>query len=262
MTRRMMGDSSGRVKRRLPLPMEALTLATPRALRRMTSSRRSAAAASACCSAESSASPSGCSSAFVPGKTSVPATVPVMPAAAARAAAEVSSVTVWRGARAETSPACMMMQPQSLSQATLTMSGLVKPVTSLMMEAPSFTAMRATSGWRVSMETIAPASARARITGITRLASSSGVTGVKPGRVDSPPTSMMSAPSSSSFMPQAMAASASQCSPPSEKESGVTLSTPIMRGRASESSCLPQRQIIWFSRSMGQPPPPNLLPRL
>ena len=92
------------------------------------------------------------------------------------------------------------------------------------------------------METIAPASARAATTGTTRRASSSGETGLKPGRVDSPPTSMMSAPWSSMSMPWAMAASASTYEPPSEKESGVTLRTPMTRGLVSETWCAPHRQ--------------------
>ena len=54
-----------------------------------------------------------------------------------------------------------------------------------------------------------------------------------PGRVDSPPTSTRSAPSASSARPCATAASASSQRPPSEKESGVTLTTPITSGRSS-----------------------------
>src|SRR5690606_31025648 len=73
--------------------------------------------------------------------------------------------------------------------------------------------------------------------------SSSGATASAPGRVDSPPMSRISAPSPASFNPCAMAASAVACSPPSENESGVTLTMPITRGRSSlrmrpaQSSC-------------------------
>ena len=144
----------------------------------------------------------------------------------------------------------MTTRPQSLSTATLTISGLVKPVTSFRIEAPSLAAMRATSGWRVSTDTMAPAAASSRMTGTTRRASSSGSTAVNPGRVDSPPTSMMSAPSSSSRKPHSMALSAVSWVPPSEKESGVTLSTPMMRGRASDSSWAPQRHVARSSRSI------------
>ena len=138
----------------------------------------------------------------------------------------------------------MMITPQSLPLTNSTMRGSVKPVTSLTMEAPTRTAAFATSTWRVSMETMAPFLASARTTGRTRRASSSGFTGVKPGRVDSPPTSMMSAPASSISRPWAMAVSASKCSPPSLKESGVTLRTPMMRGRSNLSSNLPQRHVL------------------
>ncbi len=55
-----------------------------------------------------------------------------------------------------------------------------------------------------------------------------------PGRVDSPPMSRMSAPWSSSSRPWAMAACGMRKRPPSEKESGVTLSTPMMRVRSPE----------------------------
>ena len=138
----------------------------------------------------------------------------------------------------------MMITPQVLVFTKSTILGSVNPVTSFTMEAPQRTAALATSTWRVSMETTAPSLASARTTGSTRRASSSGSTGVKPGRVDSPPTSMMSAPSSSILRPCSIAASASKCSPPSLNESGVTLRTPMMRGRSNRSSYLPQRQTL------------------
>src|SRR5688500_2244491 len=67
------------------------------------------------------------------------------------------------------------------------------------------------------------------ITGITRRSSSRSVTGSAPGRVDSPPMSSRSAPSNASRRPWLTAASRSRNAPPSENESGVTLSTPMMR---------------------------------
>ena len=57
-------------------------------------------------------------------------------------------------------------------------------------------------------------------------------TGAAPGRVDSPPTSMMSAPASSMASACAQRPRLPTC-PPSEKESGVTLSTPITYGPPS-----------------------------
>ena len=50
-----------------------------------------------------------------------------------------------------------------------------------------------------------------------------------------------------------MAAFSSRLSPPSEKESGVTLRMPMIRGRASEISWAPQCQVAKFSRSMTSP---------
>src|SRR6478752_1771773 len=112
-----------------------------------------------------------------------------------------------------------------------TMSGSARPPeTSLTMEAPASTAARATEARIVSTETTAPSAARAVTTG----RSSSSTDGRSaPGRVDSPPTSTMSAPAASTSRPCAMAASCSNHSPPSEKESGVTLTTPmtIVRSR-------------------------------
>ncbi len=145
---------------------------------------------------------------------------------------------------------CMTRQPRPVSVASCTMAGSVNPLTSLRIETPSRAHRRATSAWRVSTEMIADgASARMpRTTGTTRSASTLGETGVAPGRVDSPPTSMMSAPSSSISRPRRTARSTSSTPspssrlPPSEKESGVTLRMPMTRGRASDSSCLPQRQ--------------------
>jgi hypothetical protein len=109
------------------------------------------------------------------------------------------------------------------------------------MPAPAATAARITSGFEVSTE-IGSAHSRASlsITGITRLSSSSTGTSTAPGRVDSPPTSSRSAPSPASFNPCATAASTSACSPPSENESGVTLTMPMTRARSSGSLRPPQ----------------------
>ena len=161
-------------------------------------------------------------------------------------AGRLSSSTTWRRGACVPSPPwsqCMTTRPQSVSAATCTMAGSVKPVTSLMIDAPRRAQSCATSAWRVSTETTAPSATRPRTTGTMRSASSLGETGRWPGRVDSPPTSMMSAPSSSIWRPRWMAASGSRFLPPSENESGVTLRIPMMRGRARPISCLPQRQV-------------------
>src|SRR4051794_15618925 len=82
----------------------------------------------------------------------------------------------------------------------------------------------------VSTETTAPPAASSRITGTTRPSSSSTRGRVAPGRVDSPPMSSTSAPSESRWRPWTTAASGVAHRPPSEKESGVTFTTPINRG--------------------------------
>src|SRR4051812_25620352 len=68
---------------------------------------------------------------------------------------------------------------------------------------------------------------RRSTTGTTRSISTSTETGEAPGRVDSPPTSRTPAPSPASCKPWATAAPGSRNSPPSENESGVTLTTPM-----------------------------------
>src|SRR5215472_8437221 len=80
------------------------------------------------------------------------------------------------------------------------------------------------------------------ITGSTRRNSSSAPTTAEsvparaPGRVDSPPTSTISAPSSSRRSPCAIAASGEKCCPPSENESGVTFTIPTTAVRLPNSS--------------------------
>ncbi|MDC4227963.1 MAG: hypothetical protein MPW15_27965 [Candidatus Manganitrophus sp.] len=75
----------------------------------------------------------------------------------------------------------------------------MKPLTSLIIEAPASIARRATSDLVVSIEIggIASCFASRSTTGTTRRISSSTETGVAPGRVDSPPMSIRSAPSPS-----------------------------------------------------------------
>src|ERR1700754_442836 len=101
------------------------------------------------------------------------------------------------------------------------------------MPAPAPTAARITSGLEVSMDNgNVVAAARRSISGTTRRISPSTDTSPAPGRVDSPPMSSMSAPSSASVMACAYAASSVSCRPPSENESGVTLTMPTTRGRS------------------------------
>src|SRR5689334_14613319 len=77
------------------------------------------------------------------------------------------------------------------------------------------------------------------MTGTTRWISSSADTGSPPGRVDSPPTSMISAPSKIICSACATAASTETNCPPSLKLSGVTLRMPMMSVRSPMG-------ILWF----------------
>ena len=76
----------------------------------------------------------------------------------------------------------------------------------------------------------------ARSTGRSRASSSSTLTGAAPGRVDSAPMSMMSAPAASIACTASMARAGSEARPSAENESVVRLSTPItsVRGPSSE----------------------------
>src|SRR4051794_2756337 len=126
---------------------------------------------------------------------------------------------------------CIKTQPAPRSATSPAMSGdPLKAVTSLTIDAPAASAARATPALAVSIETQAPDPANGSTTGRTRRSSSASSTGSAPGRVDSPPTSTTSAPLSLSRNPCFTAASASRNSPPSEKESGVTFTTPIRSG--------------------------------
>src|SRR5690349_10812915 len=99
--------------------------------------------------------------------------------------------------------------------------------------APASSAARATSDFVVSMESgTETRRASASITGTTREISSSAETGAPPGRVDSPPTSMMSAPSEISRSAWANASSTEANRPPSLKLSGVTFKMPMMSVRS------------------------------
>src|SRR6478752_7000600 len=128
---------------------------------------------------------------------------------------------------------CMAMKGSRSAATQGTISGSARPPeTSLTMEAPASTAARATEARIVSTDTTAPSAASAVTTGTTRRSSSSTDGRSAPGLVDSPPTSTMSAPAATTSRPCAMAASGSNHCPPSEKESGVTLTTPMTSVRS------------------------------
>ena len=94
---------------------------------------------------------------------------------------------------------------------------------------------RATAAFDVSIESGTSPPSRSR-TGSTRRNSSSADTLAEPGRVDSPPMSTIAAPSSTMRRAAAAETSGSRWTPPSENESGVTLTTPITDGRGNRSS--------------------------
>src|ERR1700734_1930360 len=126
---------------------------------------------------------------------------------------------------------CMMTTAEPVSATASAMPGSrCRPQTSLITQAPSRAALRATAALLVSMEIGASRSARASSAGTTRLSSSSSGTGTCPGLVDSPPTSTMAAPSATMARARATAAPRSEWRPPSENESGVTLRMPMSWG--------------------------------
>ena len=127
---------------------------------------------------------------------------------------------------------CMTTTAAPLSATTPAIAGsFCNPQTSLTIETPAAMARRAISALYVSIETGAETAATSGpISGARRRHSSSSGTGVWPGRVDSAPTSITSAPSSTSLRACACAVSVDSKRPPSENESGVTLRMPMMTG--------------------------------
>ena len=96
-----------------------------------------------------------------------------------------------------------------------------------------------TSGLYVSIEiAISEIFFIASIIGTILFNSSSVLTGSDPGRVDSPPISMISTPSSIILSARFKAALESKYIPPSENESGVIFKIPITSGRFKSKECL------------------------
>ena len=124
---------------------------------------------------------------------------------------------------------CIRQTIRPLLAACCKAPGCRKAHTSLMISAPALAAADMICGLLVSIESGISENLRiASISGIVRRISSSIVTGTAPGLVDSPPISRISAPSSINRRACSCARFASAKSPPSEKESGVILITPIM----------------------------------
>src|SRR5271154_1797658 len=123
---------------------------------------------------------------------------------------------------------------------------------SLMMQAPAATAAAITAGFAVSIEmAMLDAAAMPSMTGTTRASSSASSMGSDPGRLDSPPTSIMVAPSATMRAACATAKSTAAYLPPSENESGVTFRTPMTTGRERSMMRFRQRHciiVVWASQ--------------
>src|SRR5579885_60903 len=130
------------------------------------------------------------------------------------------------------------------------------------MRAPASRAARATAGFMVSIEIgTLTWEASSSITGRTRRSSSASGTGSAPGRVDSPPTSRISAPRAASSSAWRTAAAASRNFPPSEKESGVTLTIPMTNaGRGKRNSNWRARKSMLLIQQQGWRPPAEVGP--
>ena len=130
---------------------------------------------------------------------------------------------------------CMQMTPASTAAQMAGIAGSnVNPEMSLTMWAPASRAARATADFVVSIEIrTGDCFAICAMTGMTRRSSSSVATGGAPGRVDSPPTSMICARQRPAGAPVPPPRLHSRKSPPSEKLSGVVLTIPISQGRGA-----------------------------
>ena len=107
-----------------------------------------------------------------------------------------------------------------------------------MMSAPAESPALATSAFEVSIEiNVCGDRISTNFSTAGRILLSSSLTDTlsAPGLVDSPPKSMIEAPSFSSVIACSVAASLDSNKPPSEKESGVVLITPMIIPRSLRS---------------------------
>ena len=126
---------------------------------------------------------------------------------------------------------CIRHTGSPVSAAACSAPGSVSERISLMICAPALADWRITSALEVSTEIhTSKRWAMASTTGITRASSSSTLTSAAPGRVDSPPISMMVAPALIIRLACFTASISELWAPPSEKESGVTFRIPITWG--------------------------------
>ena len=144
---------------------------------------------------------------------------------------------------------CIRQTGTERSLAACSAPGRRNAMTSLISPAPAATDSRITWGLLVSTEIgIGISAAIFSITGTTRSSSCCSGTLCAPGRVDSPPTSMISAPSATISRARQTALSSEKWVPPLEKETGVTLRIPMTPGRES-SSDFPAQSILITSLS-------------
>ena len=156
---------------------------------------------------------------------------------------------------------CIMTRPAPAVATTAAIAASpCRPHWSLTIAAPASSASRAIEAFVVSIETATSMlEISAASTGARRARSSAASTGAKPGRVDSAPTSMMPAPPAKWRRASAIAASGARNRPPSENESGVTLTMPIRigtpRGASSARASLPLASgVTRLDRSVCRPP--------
>lgn len=126
---------------------------------------------------------------------------------------------------------CMTTMPQAeLAHVASIAGSAVRPETSLMIFAPALRAAAATQDFCVSMEMRPSQVSRSDwMRGMVLSISVAAGTGLAPGRVDSPPISMMDAPWAIISRACRRAASRFVNWPPSVKESGVVLRMPMRR---------------------------------
>ena len=89
----------------------------------------------------------------------------------------------------------------------------------------------------VSTLITAPSFTNSVTAGITLSSSSASLTRSTPGLVDSPPISIMSAPSAINLRPCVIASSLDKYFPPSANESGVMFKIPITKVRDIITTC-------------------------
>ena len=136
-------------------------------------------------------------------------------------------------------PACASRRsrPRARRRPAACDASAVPPDTSLTIVAPASSAAARDRGLRgVDADRTPRRRRRARAPpGRTRRTSSSASTGSAPGRVDSPPTSSTAAPAASQRSSVGDRRVGSRKLPPSEKESGVTFTTPMTARRGNDA---------------------------